>query len=101
MLLLDPFDPLIPVQGAQLLLYSISAGLVQFGGLDALLNTNEVPLEDGEGAGVEHLVLDASLRRTPQHQEELLLEAGGRGTLALVMIRIIVDGEPALILTRA
>lgn len=100
MLLHDPFDPLVPVQGAQLLLYGVPTGLVQLGGLDALLNTDKVPLEDREGAGVEHLVLDAGLRRAPQHQEQLLLEAGGRGSLALVMIRIVVDGEPALIRTR-
>jgi len=88
---------LFSVQRAQLLLDGIATGLVQLGGLDALLDAGKLPLEHRERAGVEHLVLDLGQRGTPEHQKQLLLEAGGRGALALVLVRVVVDGEAALV----
>lgn len=60
---------LLPVQGAQLLLDSIAARLLRFGGLNALLDAGKLSLEHRKRAGVEHLVLDPGQSGTPEHQD--------------------------------
>lgn len=88
---------LVAIHEAQLLLDTLATCLVQVGGLDVLLNAVQLLLDCGKRGGVEHFVFDLGLHGTPEHQEELLLQAGGRGPLALMVIGIIVYRIAALL----
>merc|ERR1712083_171463 len=80
---------------AQLLLHLSFGSLAQVGGLDKFMHANQGLLEGVEGGG-EHLLLDLGAVRAPGHQEELLLLARLGGSLALVLVLVVIQSVPAL-----
>ena len=58
------------------------------------MHSNQGLLEGVEGGRVQHLLLDLGTVRAPGHQEELLLLAGLGGSLALVLILVVVQPVP-------
>ena len=58
------------------------------------MHSNQGLLEGVEGGRVQHLLLDLGTVRAPGHQEELLLLARLGGSLALVLVLVVIQSVP-------
>ena len=58
------------------------------------MHANQRLLEGVKGGGVEHLLLDLGAVWAPGHEEQLLLLAGLRSSLTLVLVLEVVQAVP-------